>query len=379
MNKKKLSIWIIAVIAVLLILFLVFNRHKTIEPAQKAVAVQNVTVITLQNKDVNNFYEAAGTIQAKTISVISSRIMGTITDILVKQGDKITAGQELLLIDNNDLTQRVNAAQAAYQESQRALQTAKSNQSLAETTYSRYKQLFDEKALTGQEMDQITNQKERAVLDFQRVKASVEAAKANLNQAKVNLAFARITSPVDGVVTHKNIDKGSMAAPGVPLLTVEDNSSYKVEVNIDESMANQVHLSMPVDAVVDSVSAIFKGTISEIVPSIDTSSRTFAVKALIAKDPNEHLLRNGLYARVLIPRGKTSILAIPSAAIVRRGQLVGVYVVGENNRITYRMIRTGRIFGNDVEVLSGLSEGERIVASEVSNVFEGETVGNESY
>jgi RND family efflux transporter MFP subunit len=378
MNTKKISILSLAAAAVLVILYFVFHHHKPRQATETGAAVRNITISALQKKDVNDFYEAAGTIQAKTISIISSRIMGTVIDVIVKQGDKVTAGQELLLIENNDLAQRIKAAQASYNEAIKAQQTAQSNKTLAETTYKRYKQLYDQKALTGQEMDQITNQRQLAVLDFQRTQATVEAAKANLSQAQINFDFSRITSPIDGVITHKNIDKGTMAVPGTPLLTVEDNSGYKGESNIDESMANLINVSMPVEVAVDSVSTIFEGTVSEIVPSIDISSRTFAVKALITKNPNERLLRNGLYARMLIPWGKISILAVPSASIVRRGQLAGIYMVGENNRITYRMIRTARTYGNDIEVLSGLNVGDRIVSGDVNNVYEGDTIGNEN-
>ena len=378
MNTKKISIGVIAAIAVLLVLFFVFNRHKPGHISKAGIAVQNVTITTIHKKDVNDFYEAAGTIQSKTISVISSRIMGAVTDVLVKQGDKVTAGQELLLIDDNDLAQRVKSAQASHNEAMKSLETAKSNKTLAETTYDRYKQLYDEKAISGQEMDQMTNQKQRAVLDFQRAQASVEAAKANLNQAKINLDFSRITSPIDGVVTNKTIDKGSMATPGTPLMTVEDNAGYKVETSIDESMANHINVSMPVDVVVDSIPKTFKGIVSEVVPSIDASSRTFVVKAVITKDPNEHSLANGLYARVLIPQKSRSILAVPTMAIVQKGQLVGVYVVSEENRTSYRMIRTGKTFGSDIEVLSGLNDGEKIVAAGVNNISEGEIIGSDN-
>jgi RND family efflux transporter MFP subunit len=378
MKNKKIIIAIV-VSVIVAVLFVVYRSYKSAPPPPSEIAVKNINAITLHRTDVNDYYDAAGTIQAKTISVISSRVMGTITDIAVNQGDKVAAGQILLTIDNNDLIERVNASQAAYNESLKALGTAKSNKTLAETTYQRHKRLYDEKAITGQEMDQITNQRDRANLDFQRAQAGVKAANALLKGAKVNLDFSRITSPINGVVTGKHIDKGSMAVPAAPLLTVEDTTSYKVEVNIDESMAHKVSISTPVDVIIDSISKIYKGTITEVVPSIDATSRTFAVKALITKDPNEHLLKNGLYARVLLPHEKRSVLAVPTTAIVQRGQLVGVYVVGEDNRLTYRMIRTGRAYGNNVEVLSGLNPGEEIVVGDVSKVSEGETVGSENY
>ena len=269
----------------------------------------------------------------------------------------------MLLIENKDLTQSAKAAQAAYEEAQRMLETARSNRSLAETTYNRYKKLLDDKSVSIQEMDQVTNQKERAVLEFKRAESGAEAAKANLNQTKVLLDFSYIRSPIDGIVTHKNIDKGSMATPGTPLMTVEDNSGYKVEAIVDESMIGQITISMHVDVVVDSISKTFTGIVNEIVPSVDASSRTFIVKALITKDQTS----SGVSDRM------SSVLA-RSSAIVRKGQLVGVYIIGENDRVSYRMIRTGRTFGEDIEVLSGLSEGDEIITDDIQNIHEGEKV-----
>jgi RND family efflux transporter MFP subunit len=375
MNAKKLCLIIIGIIILLLVIVYIFKRHEPVIPASVTSAVaQNIAVTTLHKKDVNDFYEAVGTIQASTISMISSRIIGTVTDVLVKQGDKVTSGQELLLIDNNDLTQRVIAAQASFDDAIKAQQTTENNKALAEITYNRYKLLYDQKALTGQEMDQITNQKQQAELVFEQAKTAVEAAQANLRQANINLDYARITSPIDGVVTSRKIDKGSMASPGTTLLIVEDTTGYKAQANIDESMTGQIKISMPVEVIVDSISRTFKATINEIVPSIDTSSRSFIVKAIITSDPNRHLLANGQYARVMIPQKKRSILTIPVAAIVRKGQLIGVYVFGQGNSISYRMIRTGKTFGSDVEVISGLSDGEKIITKGINNVSEGQIV-----
>jgi RND family efflux transporter MFP subunit len=379
MNVKKVCIGAIAAIAVGIVLFWVFHRHKPGRSPEPPVTVRNVATKTVHKKDVNDFYEAAGTIQARTISVVSSRIMGVVTDVLVKQGDQVTAGQELLLIDDNDLAQRVKAAQASYEEATKAQEIASSHKALAETTYKRYRQLYDGKALSGQEMDQIANQRQHAELEFQRAQAAVEAAAAGLEQAKISLGFSRITSPIDGVATHKNIDKGSMATPGTPLMTVEDNAGYRVETSVDETMAGRISVSMPVDVAVDSISRTFKAAVSEIVPSIDTTSRTFLVKAGIAQDPNGPSLANGLYARVLIPQKSRSVLAVPATAILRKGQLVGVYVVGDGNRVSYRMIRTGKTFGGDVEALSGLNDGERIVAAGVSSIVEGQVIAADNH
>jgi RND family efflux transporter MFP subunit len=374
MIKKIFTGIIVTLVVLSAVVYFYFIRHKPVTEHNVTTTVQNAKVTTVHKKDVNDFYEAAGTIQAGTISVISSRIMGTVTAMLVRQGDTVSTGQTLIVIDSNDLAQQVKVAQAMVDQSQKAYEASESNKNLAETTYNRYRQLYDNKALTGQEMDQVTNQRQQAQLDFERSKAAVEAAQANLKQANINLEFSRLRSPINGVVTHKNIDKGSMATPGAPLMTVEETNVYKVQTTIDESMLGQMKISIPVDVVIDSIAKTFKGTISEIVPSVDPSSRTFVIKAGIIRDTNAHLLANGQYARVIIPQKKRSILAVPLTAIVRRGQLTGVYVVGQDNSIIYRLIRTGRTFGSEAEVLSGLNDGDKIIAEDVNNIVEGNVV-----
>ena len=109
MNSKKKITGIVIAIVVLLLLFLIFHHGKDEGPLETAGEVKNVHAITIHKKDVNNYYDAAGTIQSKTISVLSSRIIGTVTDILIKQGDRVTAGQKLLLIENLKLRLLENA------------------------------------------------------------------------------------------------------------------------------------------------------------------------------------------------------------------------------------------------------------------------------
>ena len=167
---------------------------------------------------VDEYYDTSGTVAAKTISVVASRVMGSVTSIQAKEGDRVNAGRVLLTIDDSDVTQRVKAANEGYKEAEKGLEAAKENRNLADITDQRYKKLFDEKALTGQELDQIETQQRVAEIDYQRAQSSVERARAGLNEAKVYHGFTRITSPVNGVVTEKKGEVGSMAVPGMPLL-----------------------------------------------------------------------------------------------------------------------------------------------------------------
>src|SRR5271157_5204669 len=293
-------------------LFLSGCKDK-VKPGTVAVSrqpVEGVTIEAVHQTEVEEYFETSGTIKAKTISRVASKVMGTVTSLRVKEGDRVRAGQVLMTIDDRDLAQKVTAAE-------KTLEVARQNRSLADTTYGRYKQLYDEKALSQQEIDQIATQKRVAELDYER-------AKALFAEAQINRGFAGILSPVSGVVTEKKIEPGSMAVPGMPLLTVEDTSSFVLDAYIDEHLAGTVTTGMPVDIAVDAIGWKARGTVAEISPSIDPLSRTFLAKITIS-GPS---LRTGLYARVKIPAGTKNAIVVSRNAIVEKGQLTGVYVVG---------------------------------------------------
>lgn len=374
-NKRTIFILILLVIVLQVTFFIICRIKGNLQP-QKPL-VKNVKTLKLYKKDVNDFYEVPGTVKAKNISIIASRIMGTVTDILVKQGDRVTRGQEVLTIDNKDLIQRLEAAKSAYDESLRNMDSAKETNSLSETVYSRAKRLITQSAISQQDMDQAEAKKKIATLEYERAQSAVKQSLANLEEAKVNLSYSHIFSPTDGVVTNKNIDVGTMATVGTPLLTIEDTSEFKTEANINERLADQITLSTPIEIIIDSVSQSYKAVISEIVPSMDPTSRTFLMKAVIKDDPNKtKLLRTGLFARILIPIMKKQVLTVPANSIVEKGQLVGVYVADPNGNVTYRMIRTGKKIGNDVEVLSGLNQGESIISQGVENAIDGGVISD---
>lgn len=319
----------------------------------KRQAVTGVAMTEIHPVQVDEYYETSGTVKAKIISVITSRIMGSVTSVKVKEGDRVHAGQVLMTIDDRDITQRVKAAE-------KAVEAAKQNKSLSDITYQRYKNLHDEKAISQQEIDQIETKKKVSDMEYER-------AKAMLAEAQVHHGFTRITAPISGVITEKKIELGSMAVPGVPILTVEDNSYYRIEANVDERLSGKLKTGMPVDVIIDSIGQETRGRISEIIPAVDPMSRTFLIKVDL-KMPS---LKTGLYSKVLIPEGKREAILVPQKAIVEKGQLVGVYVVDNKGVITYRLIKAGKNYGEEIEVLSGLSGREKIIVDGVEKAVDG--------
>lgn len=332
--------------------------------------VRDVSIATLAPAPVEEFYEATGTVKALRTSVVASRMMGAVTSLLVKEGDPVEQGQLLLTIDDRDAMQRERGAEAGHREAKKALEAAAQNRELTEITYRRYKKMYEEKAISRQEMDQFETQNRVAALEQERVQEMVGRAEAGLAEARIHRGFARVTSPIRGVVTEKRTELGSMAVPGMPLLTVESAAAFQAEISVDESLSGKLRVGAPVLVSIEALNREMSGKVAEVLPAIDPQSRSFTAKVSVS-GPG---LRSGLYAKVRIPKGKRELLLAPRPAIVEKGQLAGVYTVDGQGVIAYRLIRTGRAYDNGLEILSGLKAGDRIIVGGVEKAVDGGVV-----
>ncbi|MEE9910849.1 MAG: efflux RND transporter periplasmic adaptor subunit [Deltaproteobacteria bacterium] len=319
----------------------------------KRPEIAGVTLTLVSPQTVGSVYETTGTVRSDRTSVVASRAMGVVTSLLVREGDSVRAGQLLLTIDAPDAGERVRAASMA-------LESAKQNTALAERTWQRYKNLYEAKALTRQEMDQIETQKKVARSDYER-------AKAMADEARTYLSFARVTAPAAGQVTEKRIDVGSMASPGMPLLVIEGGGNSHIEASIDSGMGTKVKTGMNVEAVVETFDKPLQGTVREVLPAVDPQSRTFTIKVGLG----DVRPRSGLFARIRIPTGKQDTIAVPDQAIVQKGQLTGVYTVDPQGIVTYRLVRAGAASAGSTEILSGLRAGDRVVTGGIERVIDG--------
>ena len=181
-----------------------------------------------------------------------------------------------------------------------------------------------------------------------------------MTQAQTSLAYTTVRAPFSGVITEKKVDAGAFASPGMPIFTVEDTRNYRLEVTVDESDINLVRLGQRSEVTIDSLgSAQILGRVAEIVPAADPASRSFVVKVSLPADAR---IRSGLFGRAHFARATRSALLIPSASVVQRGQLQGIYVLGANDIAELRYVTLGKRAGDKVEILSGLENGDRLVA-----------------
>lgn len=363
---------------------------KSVAPesaAEKPLVVSGVPTGIVTAESIAGSFEAVGVVRARTSTVVSSRVIGTITSLRVHEGDRVRAGQVLIEVDNRDARVQVERAQAGLREAQSSIDeldrnlkaavaartAAEANRRLAEATLRRYQSLRERRSVSDQEYDEVEARSQVAVAEVDRaekmrqvvearrqmVEARIDQAKADVAGAQVYAGYARITSPVDGVVTIKHVDIGALAAPGTPLLTIEGGGNFRLEAAVEESRISGIAPDAPALVKVDAVGgAELSGKVVEIVPAADPASRTFTVRIDLPVNP---ALRSGQFGRAVFTAGQREAVLVADAALVRRGQLTGVYVVDEKGIVSLRLITPGRKSGDRVEVLSGLKNGEKMV------------------
>ncbi len=301
-------------------------------------------------------FEASGTVKAKNTAQLAARISGTVSEIHAREGDHVQRGSLLVTLVALESTSGAIGATHAVEE-------AMARKKLADVTFARFARLYKEQAVTGQELD--TRRAERDVADQSLARAR-EAARA----AAAVAGYTRITAPMSGVVTVKMVDPGSTVFPGMPLLTIEEEGLYRLELAVPASLQGKVSLGMSVPVSLDGGSNNVTGTVVEIVPKVDPVSRTFTVKL----DISAKGLHSGQFGRALLPVGEKQGLLIPKKAVLKRGELTFVWVVDDGNITRMRLVKPGTVVANQIEILAGLSAGERIVVGGTEKVTDGAQV-----
>lgn len=341
-------------------------------PEVKPETVKGLQVIVAHKVTVPDWLEAVGTVHAAQTSQVASQMMGTIVEIRAHEGDSVQSGQVLASIDDSQPRAAVQQSTAATAAAQKELDATESEFTLAESTFQRYQQLYDKKSVSPQEFDEMKARRASAEARREMARAGLAQADAALAQARTSLGYTKIHAPFAGVITEKKADVGTMAAPGVPIFTIEDTHRFRLEATVDERDLGLVHSGEAVSVVLDAFGdADFSGKIVQIVPAADPASRGFTTKIEL---PIDARLRSGLFGRARIPRGERSALMIPSSALVDRGQLHGVYVVDASGQARLCYVTLGRSSGQQVEVLSGIQEGDKLIGAPGDRELSGKQV-----
>jgi RND family efflux transporter MFP subunit len=334
--------------------------NQTHEPERAPDFMRNVSVIELHHKNVADILEAVGSIRAMQTTTLASRVAGNIVQIRVQEGDRVHRGQVLAVIDDSQPRASADRATAADSAARQQLLAAESDLALAESTLKRYQTLYERKSASPQEFDEVRARRQAAFARRDMARADQEQAKAALVQARTTLSYTRVLAPFDGIVTEKKVDSGTLAFPGMPLLTVEDVRRYRLEASVNENDLAYVRITQSVPVSIDALGAeALKGKVVQIVPAADPGSRSFLIKIELPADAR---LRSGLFGRAQFVQGERQSLLVPQTAIVDRGQMQGVFVVGQDKIVALHYLTMGKAMQGQVEVLSGLEDGDLVVA-----------------
>ncbi len=344
---------------------------KKKEAAQPAEIVRGVQVMQVQRSTVPDYVEAVGTVRALQTSQISAETVGTIVAIGAHEGQRVHKGDVLIVLDDAQQRAALDRATASINAAQQEIAAADADNSLASSTLARYQSLYEKKSVSPHEMDEVKARAAMAGAHSQQAQAALAQARAAEAQARAALGFTRIHAPFDGVITAKLVDAGALAAPGVPLLTIEDTSRFRAEATLDENDVQTAKLGATAPVGIEALGADFQGKVVQIVPAADPASRSFVVKVELPVDPR---LRSGLFARVRFASGQREAVLLPKSAVLDRGQLQAVYAVSPQNIATLRFVTLGKKFGDQVEVLSGLQGGERIIPQPGDREFSGKQI-----
>ncbi|HIP43455.1 MAG TPA: efflux RND transporter periplasmic adaptor subunit [Aquifex aeolicus] len=358
---------------VLIIMWLAGVFHQKIEAKEIEREVKVVRGIEVQPVKVVREVPVAytGVVVAGDRAEISTKVMGYVIEVRVKEGDFVKKGQTLFVIDPRDIKAQVNIMRERILQAEKNYYAAKANYEAVKKTYERFKKLLGEGAITEHEFDQIEAKFKAAKAQLEAAKAEIKVAKEAFKSAKAQLSYAEVRAPFDGYIIQKMVDKGDIANPGMPLAILE-RRPYKVEVAFPEKYFGEIKEGDVLEVYIEALRKTFLAKVIEVEPAINPMTRTFKVKALIDDDR----VKSGLFAKVFkVEKVQEPTILIPKKSVFKRWDFTGVWVVKPDNTLELRLVRLGREYNGYYEVLAGLSSGERIVIDGIERACDGCKLG----
>lgn len=286
--------------------------------------------------------EVTGTVRPVNRARIAAKLMGTVAEMPAVLGQSVKAGDLLLRLDAGEISARLTQAQAQLNQAQRDLARERDLLTKNASTAEMVRSLDDRVTLTG----------------------------AMVREAEIMLGYAMLRAPFDGVVAQTMVREGDLAAPGQPLLELEGAGDFQVEAGVPESLATGLQPGVALRITHPARGTNFIGQLKELSSAADPQARTVLAKITV---PAAAAVRSGEFVRVEITGALAQVILAPAAAVSRLGQMERVFVI-ENGRTVLRLVKTGEVFGADIEILSGLSGGEKLVLAAPPGLREGQPV-----
>lgn len=313
-------------------------------------AAEQLAVAPVEYREVVQTYSAEGLVEATRQSTVSAQIGGRVKEVNFDVGDRVNKGQVILRIDEREAAQALAGSQAQVLQAQASMQNAKA-------TYERSRQLFAQKFISQAALD-------KAQADYKVTLAQAAASEAGAGQASIAHGYTAVVAPYSGVVAARLVELGEMVMPGKPLMTGFDPSEMRVVVSVPQYKLAEIGANPVVMVEVPSLNRWIKPASTTVQPVAD--ARTHSTQVRINLLPNEAGVYPGMFVRAHFVIGKASKLMIPASAVLRRSEVVAVYVVDEKGAVKLRQVRLGEGTAHGaVEVLAGLNPGEKVALDPV--------------
>jgi RND family efflux transporter MFP subunit len=311
----------------------------------RPTSAESLPTVTVRQHTVERHERTAtedvvGTVRARLRAVIEAKISGKIDRMIVVPGRKVRRGELLASIEAREIQARLDQALAVRRQAESDLKRS----------------------------DSLREQNILAPSDYDAAQSKFRVADAAVREAETLMGYTRVDAPFDGVITRKLADVGDLAAPGKPLLELEDSRTLRLEADVPEAIVGTLTLGDRLPVRLSTMPTELQGVVSEIAPAADPGSRTFLVKLDLPDTPS---LRAGQFGRVSVPVGPTSALRVPVSAVVVRGQMELVFVVSDG-KARLRIVKTGKRIGDEIELVSGVEAGESLVVDNAAGLVDGQ-------
>jgi len=373
------------------------SKTETAQARGRDTAVKPVQVEEVRQETVRRAVEVVGTLAAVDQVTVSSETEGKVSRILADLGDRVTAGQALIQLDNekqqyNFDQQKAALARALAQygaadpqhlpdiEKTPDVQKASADLQQAKQSFERASELFKRTLVPRQALDDAETalQSKKASYDAslqtaKNLRASIQASEATMKLADRQFRDTQIRAPFDGYIEKRLVNLGELVKAQMPVIAVVRVDPLKVIAEIPEKMAPWIKDGQPVALHVDAYpQRAFEGKVSRISPAVNTATRAFPFEALV---PNrDAVLKPGTFARVHIESGREDqVLTLPYSALQYRYGVNRVFVV-DSNKLNVRELKVGDRLGDRIEILAGVKAGDRVAVTDVEKLVDGAKV-----
>ncbi|MBI4582823.1 MAG: efflux RND transporter periplasmic adaptor subunit [Planctomycetes bacterium] len=363
---RHLDRWLALAIGIALIAAFLLSQRPRPHRERGEISAQPPAAKKIQAAEAKKvvipiFAEGIGTVRSRRQTEIAARILAEVKEIRKQPGDEVKAGEVLAVLDSRDLEAQAEQAEAN-------LKTREVLLSDARTEFERARNLFEREAATRQQLD-------AASFRLAEATSQQQAAEKTLNEACIRLGYATITAPFDGLIYQKLADPGDLAAPGKTLLGLYDPRQLRLEALVEERLLWKLKIKDRLEVHIEALGHEVSGLVSEVVPAVDPFTRTGTIKIDL---PDDAELRPGMFGRARVPAGQREAVAVPAAALVRRGQLELVFTVAKKDQrdlARLRLVRSGEPIPQGekplVEILSGLEGGVAVAVTEAQSLQDG--------